>query len=148
MEPLDALARGVTLFLGGLTQASYKFFESIGADMSGVDETLAAWTTWSQNIQAQLATALETNAQLVATDAEQDAAQAAALQEQFAAQVQAAYELATTSPAPPVEEPPVEEPPVEEPPVDETPEEPVEEPPVEEPGDGEVPPEEPVVNPL
>ena len=142
MEPLDALARGVTLFLGGLTQASYRFFRSVGADMSGVDETLAAWTDWSQSIQSQLAAALATNEQLVATDAEQDAEQAAALQEQFAAQVQAAYETATSAPAAPVE------PPVEEPPVEEQPEEPVEEPPVEEPGGEEEPPEEPVVNPL
>lgn len=96
-------AQKIVLALGWLTFVTLNTFKKLGADMASVDETLASWTAWSQDIKTKLADALATNEQLVATDAEQDAAQAAALQEEFAAKVQAAYDTAVAPPELPAE---------------------------------------------
>lgn len=117
---MHAIARGVVLFLGRITFATLHLFEKLGVNMADVDQVLADWTAWSENIKTQLADALADAQNLRDTDAAEDAAQANALSEALAAKVQAAYDAVTSPPVtepdpePPVEEP-VEEPVVEEP---------------------------------
>jgi hypothetical protein len=93
--------------------------------MTRFDDAVALWADYATaqkdliaSLQAQLVEAQATAAQLVATDAVEDAAQAEALSNQLADQLAAALEALKGAPEepPPVvpEEPPVEEPPVEE----------------------------------
>jgi hypothetical protein len=51
-SPLDALARSVTLGLAGLAQASLKVFEKLGVDMTSVDQAIADWTQYAQDLKA------------------------------------------------------------------------------------------------
>ena len=112
------IAQAIVLILGYLTFGVLHLFEKLGVNMANVDEILASWTNWSQDLKAQLQSALDTIQQIKDTDAAEDAAQAEALTNELTAKVQAAYDSVSAPPAPPVEEPPVEQPPVEEPPVE------------------------------
>jgi len=120
MEPLDALARAVTLGLGGLTQLSYQLFDALGVDMTSVDQALAGWTDYANQLEAQnaelkqqntdvtsqLETANQTIQQLKDTDAAEDAAQAQALTDQIAQQIQDALDAAKAEPTTPDPTPP------------------------------------------
>lgn len=74
--------------------------------MASVDETLASWTAWSEDIKSQLNEAKTAVENLKATDAAEDAAQAEALLNEVEAKVQAAYETATSTPETPDSETP------------------------------------------
>lgn len=116
---MNTIARWVVLGLGRLTFGALHLFKKLGVDVATLDETLAAWTTWSDDIKGQLQSALETIQTLKDTDAAEDKAQADALTAEVEAKVQAAFDAATSTPtAPGTTDPVTTEP---EAPVDETP---------------------------
>ena len=55
MAEMKNLAEIITLFLGRLTFASLKIFGELGVDMSKVDEALAEWTSYGQQLKAAAA---------------------------------------------------------------------------------------------
>lgn len=125
---MDGFAHAVTLFLGYLTFKTLDLFKALGVDMSGVDEALANWTQYandlkahSADVEAQLTAAQTTVQQLIDTDAAQDAAQAAELQQTIAAQINNALDVVKNPPAPPADTAPAETPPADAPPADAAP---------------------------
>jgi hypothetical protein len=105
---LQKIAHAITLTLGRITFAVLHSFERIGVNMSAVDDAIAAWTQYAtdqkahlQDLQTQLETAQQTNRDLLATDAAQDADQALALQAQIADQISAALNSVKNPPQPP-----------------------------------------------
>ena len=123
---MNTIARWVVLGLGHVTFGALHLFKKLGVDVATLDETLAAWTAWSQDIKTKLADALADAQNLRDTDAAEDAVEANALSEALAKKVQDAFDA--VSKAPDVEEPPVVEEPVDETPVVPDPDEPTEPP--------------------
>jgi hypothetical protein len=111
---MDKFAQSLVMALARQTFALLQFFERQGVDMSAVDEAIARFTAFTKGVQDQLKAALDTIAQLQATDAAEDAAQAAALTDQIAEQINAAVDALENPPVEPPAEPPAE-PPVEPP---------------------------------
>lgn len=98
---MNQIARWVTLGLGHLTFGALHLFEKLGVDMARVDEVIASWTAWSENIKTALADALADAQNLRDTDAAEDAAQANALSETVADKVQAAFDAVSAPPTTP-----------------------------------------------
>ncbi len=109
------IARYLTLAFGRITFGLLYLFERLWIDMTAVDEALAGWTRYaqelknhSQGLQEQLEDALARIQQLIATDAQEDAAQAEALQQQIAEQITSALETVKNPPQEPGSEEPEE----------------------------------------
>lgn len=115
---MDTIARWVVLGLGKLTFGALHLFEKLGVEVATIDETLASWTNWSNDIKAKLKDALDDAQNLRDTDAAEDAVEANALSEALAKKVQDAFDAVSTVPTIPGTTDPVTEP---EAPVDETP---------------------------
>ena len=103
------MARQVVLALGRLTFALLRFFQNRGVDMTTVDEALAAWTSYTQELKdhaAELAAQLEgvqgELQELLDAEEAKDLAKAEELTRTIVDKINAALEAARNPvPAPP-----------------------------------------------